>query len=92
MRAAFNSTSRFARLQSMKTALAGTYLYIRFKTTTGDAMGMNMISKGVEKALHVMATECGFDDMATISVSGNFCADKKSAALNWIDGRGNYPW
>lgn len=88
IRAAFNSTSRFARLQYLKTALAGTYLYIRFKTTTGDAMGMNMISKGVERALHVMATECGFNDMATISVSGNFCTDKKSAALNWIDGRG----
>ena len=88
MKDAFNSTSRFARLQSMKTALAGTYLYIRFKTTTGDAMGMNMISKGVEKALHIMATECGFDDMSTISVSGNFCTDKKPAAVNWIDGRG----
>ncbi|PGH08700.1 hydroxymethylglutaryl-CoA reductase (NADPH) [Polytolypa hystricis UAMH7299] len=88
MKNAFNSTSRFARLQSMKTALAGTYLYIRFKTTTGDAMGMNMISKGVEKALHVMKTEAGFDDMATISVSGNFCTDKKPAAINWIDGRG----
>ena len=88
MTEAFNSTSRFARLQSMKTALAGTYLYIRFKTTTGDAMGMNMISKGVEKALHVMATESGFRDMSTISVSGNFCTDKKPAAVNWIDGRG----
>ena len=88
MKEAFNSTSRFARLQSMKTALAGTYLYIRFKTTTGDAMGMNMISKGVEKALGIMSTECGFDDMAIISVSGNFCTDKKPAAVNWIDGRG----
>ncbi|KAL2401742.1 3-hydroxy-3-methylglutaryl-coenzyme A reductase 1 [Exophiala dermatitidis] len=88
MREAFNSTSRFARLQSLKTALAGTYLYIRFKTTTGDAMGMNMISKGVEKALSVMSTECGFDDMTTITVSGNYCTDKKPAAINWIDGRG----
>ena len=88
MKIAFNSTSRFARLQSMKTALAGTYLYIRFKTTTGDAMGMNMISKGVEEALRVMAQESGFDDMATISVSGNYCTDKKAAAINWIDGRG----
>lgn len=85
---AFNSTSRFARLQSLKTALAGTYLYIRFKTTTGDAMGMNMISKGVEVALSTMANEAGFQDMAIISVSGNFCTDKKPAALNWIDGRG----
>jgi hydroxymethylglutaryl-CoA reductase (NADPH) len=88
MKDAFNSTSRFARLQSMKTALAGTYLYIRFKTTTGDAMGMNMISKGVEKALHIMSTEAGFGDMSIISVSGNFCTDKKPAAINWIDGRG----
>ncbi|OJJ46979.1 hypothetical protein ASPZODRAFT_131895 [Penicilliopsis zonata CBS 506.65] len=88
MKAAFNSTSRFARLQFLKTALAGTYLYIRFKTTTGDAMGMNMISKGAEKALHVMSTECGFDDMNIISLSGNYCADKKATAINWVDGRG----
>ena len=88
MKRAFNSTSRFARLQSLKTALAGTYLYIRFKTTTGDAMGMNMISKGVECALQVMAQDCGFEDMSIISVSGNYCTDKKPAAINWIDGRG----
>ncbi|KAI4179854.1 MAG: hypothetical protein LQ346_007102 [Caloplaca aetnensis] len=88
MKEAFNSTSRFARLQSMKTALAGTYLYIRFKTTTGDAMGMNMISKGVEHALKIMSEEAGFEDMSIISVSGNYCTDKKPAAINWVDGRG----
>ncbi len=87
MKKAFNSTSRFARLESMKTALAGTNLYIRFKTTTGDAMGMNMISKGVEHALSVMMSE-GFEDMFIVSVSGNYCTDKKAAAINWIDGRG----
>ena len=88
MKKAFNSTSRFARLQVMKTAIAGTNLYIRFKTTTGDAMGMNMISKGVEHALSVMSNEGGFEDMQIISVSGNYCIDKKPGALNWIDGRG----
>lgn len=88
MKKAFNSTSRFARLQEMKTALAGTNLYIRFKTTTGDAMGMNMISKGVEHALHVMETEAGFEDMQIVSLSGNYCIDKKPAAINWIEGRG----
>ncbi|KAF2858997.1 3-hydroxy-3-methylglutaryl-CoA reductase 2 [Piedraia hortae CBS 480.64] len=87
MRDAFNSTSRFARLQQVKTAIAGTYLYIRVKTTTGDAMGMNMISKGVEHALSVMSQE-GFEDMATITISGNYCTDKKPAAINWVDGRG----
>jgi hydroxymethylglutaryl-CoA reductase (NADPH) len=88
MKKAFNSTSNYARLQSMKTAIAGTNLYIRFKTTTGDAMGMNMISKGVEHALSVMMNESGFEDMSIISVSGNYCTDKKAAAINWIDGRG----
>lgn len=88
MKKAFNSTSRFARLQQMKTAIAGTNLYIRFRTTTGDAMGMNMISKGVEHALKIMSTECGFDDMQIISLSGNYCSDKKPAAINWIEGRG----
>ena len=88
MKKAFNSTSRFARLQQTRTAMAGTNLYIRFKTTTGDAMGMNMISKGVEHALNVMATEAGFDDMQIVSLSGNYCIDKKPAAINWIEGRG----
>ncbi|KAG9194423.1 3-hydroxy-3-methylglutaryl-coenzyme A reductase [Alternaria panax] len=88
MKDAFNSTSRFARLQSMKSAIAGTNIYVRFRATTGDAMGMNMISKGVEHALTVMATDCGFEDMRVVTVSGNYCTDKKSAAINWIDGRG----
>jgi hydroxymethylglutaryl-CoA reductase (NADPH) len=49
---------------------------------------MNMISKGVEHALSVMSNEAGFEDMAIITVSGNYCTDKKPAAINWIDGRG----
>ncbi|VEU21021.1 DEKNAAC101960 [Brettanomyces naardenensis] len=88
IKSAFNSTSRFARLQHTKTALAGTLLFIRFKTTTGDAMGMNMISKGVEFALNYLQEKCGFDDMEVISLSGNYCTDKKPAAINWIEGRG----
>ncbi|BAP71954.1 3-hydroxy-3-methylglutaryl-coenzyme A reductase 1 [Kluyveromyces marxianus] len=85
---AFNSTSRFARLQHVQTALAGDLLFIRFRTTTGDAMGMNMISKGVEFSLHQMVEEYGWKDMEIVSVSGNYCMDKKPAAINWIEGRG----
>jgi hydroxymethylglutaryl-CoA reductase (NADPH) len=86
LRDAFDSTSRFARLQSLRCALAGRTLYIRFATSTGDAMGMNMISKGVEKALAVMSAE--FPHMSILALSGNYCTDKKPAAINWIEGRG----
>ncbi|KAK7205345.1 hydroxymethylglutaryl-coenzyme A reductase-domain-containing protein [Myxozyma melibiosi] len=88
MKKAFDSTSRFARLSSLKTAIAGSTLFIRFRTTTGDAMGMNMISKGTEHALKYMAEQAGFPDMEVVSISGNYCTDKKAAAVNWIEGRG----
>ncbi|XP_062194418.1 3-hydroxy-3-methylglutaryl-coenzyme A reductase 3-like [Phragmites australis] len=82
----FNRSSRFARLQGVKCAMAGRNLYVRFCCSTGDAMGMNMVSKGVQNVLDYLQDD--FPDMDVISISGNFCSDKKSAAVNWIDGRG----
>ncbi|KZT28046.1 hypothetical protein NEOLEDRAFT_1059551 [Neolentinus lepideus HHB14362 ss-1] len=86
LKEAFESTSRFAKLQRLKCAMAGRTLYVRFATTTGDAMGMNMISKGTEKALEVLQKE--FPEMVVLALSGNYCTDKKPAAINWIEGRG----
>ena len=83
---AFDSTSRFAKLQDLKCAMAGRTLYVRFATSTGDAMGMNMISKGTEKALDVLREH--FPEMIVLALSGNYCTDKKPAAINWIEGRG----
>ncbi|XP_011851918.1 PREDICTED: 3-hydroxy-3-methylglutaryl-Coenzyme A reductase isoform X3 [Mandrillus leucophaeus] len=83
---AFDSTSRFARLQKLHTSIAGRNLYIRFQSRSGDAMGMNMISKGTEKALSKLHEY--FPEMQILAVSGNYCTDKKPAAINWIEGRG----
>ncbi|KAM9306194.1 3-hydroxy-3-methylglutaryl-coenzyme A reductase-like isoform 1-T1 [Pholidichthys leucotaenia] len=83
---AFDQTSRFARLEKLLVSIAGRNLYIRFHSQTGDAMGMNMLSKGTEHALHRLQQH--HPDMEVLSVSGNFCIDKKPAAVNWILGRG----
>eukprot|EP00741_Cyanophora_paradoxa_P021712 tig00000241_g20957.t1 len=109
---AFNSTSRFARLQEARTcecerntlrlfnfseltggggvqckvALAGRSVYIRFRCSSGDAMGMNMVSKGCNCVLDLLKGQ--FPDMDVIAISGNYCVDKKPSAINWIEGRG----
>ncbi|KAF8014991.1 hypothetical protein BT93_H0705 [Corymbia citriodora subsp. variegata] len=82
----FNRSSRFARLQNIKCSIAGKNLYMRFSCSTGDAMGMNMVSKGVQNVLDFLQND--FPDMDVIGISGNFCSDKKPAAVNWIEGRG----
>ncbi|XP_018497212.2 3-hydroxy-3-methylglutaryl-coenzyme A reductase [Galendromus occidentalis] len=83
---AFDSTSRYARLKYIHCQLTGVRLFIRFVSTTGDAMGMNMLSKGTDVAIsHLQKI---FPKMAVIAVSGNFCTDKKPSAMNWIEGRG----
>ncbi|XP_074650297.1 3-hydroxy-3-methylglutaryl-coenzyme A reductase-like [Tubulanus polymorphus] len=82
----FDSTSRFARLHDLKSAQAGRNLYLRFIARTGDAMGMNMLSKGSEKAIKMLCEL--FPDIEVLSISGNYCIDKKPSAINWIEGRG----
>ena len=82
----FNNTSRYTKLLSLDVAPAGVDVFLRFKASTGDAMGMNMVSKGTERTLSYLSTL--FPRMRVISLSGNYCTDKKAASLNWIDGRG----
>jgi len=45
MKERFDKSSRFARLIRLNMRIAGRHLFVRFVATTGDAMGMNMVSK-----------------------------------------------
>lgn len=83
---AFNSTTNYGRLDSVDATVAGRNIYIRFCCMAGDAMGMNMVSKGCLKAIEVLELE--FPDAILVAISGNMCTDKKPSAINWILGRG----
>ena len=86
LRGVFGRTSRFGKLQGCHVALAGRQAYLRFKCTTGDAMGMNMVGKGVDAVIAHLCER--FPGAQLLALSGNFCTDKKPSAVNWIEGRG----
>lgn len=79
-------TSRFATLIDVHTQIVGSLLYLRLEYTTGDAAGHNMVTLASDRLMkHILETE---KDLRYVSISGNFCSDKKTSAVNGILGRG----
>jgi len=83
---AAESTTRHGKLVKIDpVVIVGKYVYPRFVYTTGDSMGMNMVTIATETALTVLMDETSGH---VISLSGNLDVDKKPAAINMIEGRG----
>ncbi|MDO8726198.1 MAG: hydroxymethylglutaryl-CoA reductase (NADPH) [Candidatus Methanoperedens sp.] len=79
------ATTRFGKLLSIETFVAGRSVFLRFAYDTKDAMGMNMVTIATDAAVDLILLE---NDAQLVALSGNMCTDKKPAAINAITGRG----
>ncbi len=87
----FYKSAEFAKLKEVKAYTAGRYVHIRFKSGTGAAMGMNMITIAANSAVEAMITKVKKElrlEVTFISATGNLCTDKKAAYIDMLEGRG----
>jgi hydroxymethylglutaryl-CoA reductase (NADPH) len=79
-------TSNHLRLLDMKAQVFGTSIYLRFRFSSGDAMGMNMATVACDRAVRQLIEPA--TGVPCVALSGNFCVDKKPSAVNFLEGRG----
>lgn len=79
-------TSKYAALQNIQHEITANLLYLRFSFSTGDAAGHNMTTKAADALLDYILAK--YSELSYVSVSGNYCIDKKVSAVNGILGRG----
>lgn len=86
LQAVISESSRFARLLDMNAQIVGSLLYLRFELATGDASGHNMVTLASDRMLEWILQH--HPALRYVSISGNYCSDKKVSAVNGILGRG----
>lgn len=82
------TTSRFAQLEEWHEQIVGRLLYLRFAIQSGNASGHNMATKAADALIRWILEQ--YPHLEYVSVSGNYCTDKKASAVNGILGRGKY--
>lgn len=86
LQAIISKTSRFAKLIDMHAQMVGSLLYLRFELLTGDAAGHNMVTLAADQMLEWILSH--YPPLRYVSISGNYCSDKKVSAVNGMLGRG----
>lgn len=81
-------SSKFTQLKDWHTQIVADLIYLRFVFTTGEAAGHNMATKAAEFLQAWLLKQ--YSELKYISISGNYCVDKKNSAVNGILGRGKY--
>ncbi len=83
---AISKTSNHIKFKDWNHQIVGNLLFIRLEATTGDASGHNMLTKAADALIQWLLKE--FPKLSYVSISGNYCTDKKVSAVNGILGRG----
>lgn len=76
----------FVRLDDIDIYQLGTKVFFRLRCKTGDAMGMNGVTKAAADISRALLKK--YPDWKLITISSNLCSDKKSAHVNIAGGRG----
>lgn len=76
----------FVRLEDIETYQLGSKVFIRLIFKTGDAMGMNGVTKASAEIVRYILS--GMPEWRLLTISSNLCTDKKNAHINVLNGRG----
>jgi hydroxymethylglutaryl-CoA reductase (NADPH) len=79
------TTTNHGMLHNFKTFLIGKSVYLRLEFNSGDAMGMNMITKATGKICEFIADNFEIENYV---IESNMAVDKKPSYINMILGRG----
>lgn len=86
LQAVVSESSQYAKLLDLNVQIVGNLIYLRLEFSTGDASGHNMVTNAADKLIPwILET---YPDLSYVSISGNYCTDKKVSAVNGILGRG----
>ena len=81
-------SSRFAKLLTINSEIQGNLLFLRLEFDTADAAGHNMVTLASDAIMNWILSN--FSELRYVSISGNYCTDKKVSAVNGILGRGKH--
>lgn len=81
-------SSRFAQLMDWHHQIVGNLIYLRFEFKTGEAAGHNMTTAAADLLMNWLLES--YPCLSYVSISGNYCTDKKNSSVNGILGRGKY--
>lgn len=86
MQSVISQSSRFALLLDTHFQIIGNLIFLRLEFSTGDASGHNMATQAADNLFPWILAE--YPALNYVSISANFCTDKKVSAVNGILGRG----